>query len=255
MASQKSKQYPHKWPDGTYHSIPYTQHQQNMAVGTRQPWSPPPGTYDIGLDAQERTARKGYGETMEDIGRGSERLGSDFGVGQGDIERQRADVQRQYGESLTDLITQRTQGQEDYQTNLQTLARNYQRLGNTQQQAARQHGLYGGGALQQGAEKRAVNQALEKAPIDTAFNRFMQGSQLSEQRLGEAQLRGTGEVDRSAGRLGTTYERGIQDYTTQGRRAGTSLSDFIQDVAAAKQAQYKQYTGLPIPKPKKAKKK
>lgn len=30
MARKKSAKYPHKWPDGSYHSIPYQQHRQNV---------------------------------------------------------------------------------------------------------------------------------------------------------------------------------------------------------------------------------
>lgn len=255
MAAAKSKQFPHKWPDGSWHSIPYATHQQNTAVGVRQPWKPPPGKYDPNLDALERTARTGYSETIEDVGRQRGYGEEDYTLGLGDIERNRGEIGRQYGESLTDMLTARHQGQEDYQTNLNTLSRNFQRLGNTQAQSGRQHGLYGGGFQQQAAEKRATNMALEKAPIDTAFGRFMEGSQLAENRLGEARTRDIQGQERASGALGTAYGRQTTALTTQGRRAGTSLSDYIQDLAAARQAQYKRATGQKIPSTKKGKKK
>ena len=34
MAATRSAKYPHRWPNGTYHSIPYNQHQQNTGGGT-----------------------------------------------------------------------------------------------------------------------------------------------------------------------------------------------------------------------------
>jgi hypothetical protein len=46
-------------------------------------------------------------------------------------------VQRQYGENLSDLLKARSRGSEDYQTNLQTIARNFSQLGNQQAQQGR----------------------------------------------------------------------------------------------------------------------
>lgn len=258
MAATKTKQYPYRWKDGTYHSIPDTQHKQNVAVGQRQPWAPPAGTYDPSLDVQERAARTGYQQGVDDIGKGRERAASDFETNVGDISRQRGEYEQDYQGSLSDILRSRQQGQQDYQTNTQTIGRNYQRLGNTQQQRGRQMGLYGGGAAQQGAQKRAVNQGLEQTALDTSFNRFLEGSQISEQRLnleGNRALGDEGSFARGLTGLKTQYGRTGEDYTTAEGRAGTSLSDYIQDVSAARQAQFKLKTGQPIPKAKKPKKK
>lgn len=183
---------------------------------------PRPGSYDPDIDAQERAAERGFGYTTEDVDRGRERSLSDYLLGQGE-------VQRQYGENLSDLITQRTQGQQDYQTNLQSISRNFQRLGNAQAQTGRQRGL-AGGFQQQAARKRAVNQALERAPVDLGFKRFMEGSQLAEKRLGEAR-------DRDVGQLSLGYQRGDEDFGTTLQRAGRELEAFRLDSAAARQAQ------------------
>lgn len=256
MAAKKSAQYPHQWPDGTWHSIPYAQHQANVGQQVTLD-RPPPGSYDPGLDAQQRAAQRGYGQTLEDLVTQGSRATTDWTLSQedvqrqlGDVERQRGDVERGYGESLSDLLKSRTQGQQDYQTNLQTLARNYQRLGNTQAQRGRQAGLYGQGFAAQAARKRTANEALERQPIDTAFNRFLEGSQLSEQRLGEARQRSLEDVGRSAesvqrgeGQLNLGYQRGQQDIATQGQRAGTELEAYMRDIAEARQAQY----GKPLP--------
>lgn len=258
MATKKSAQYPYQWPDGTWHSIPATQHQQNVKIGKRQPWTPPPGSYDPNLDVQERTARTGYQENIEDIGKGSERETTDYGLGLTDIGRQRQEYQQDYSSNLSDILTARAHGQEDYQTNLQTLGRNYQRLGNTQAQRGRQMGLYGGGAAAQGAQKRAANQGIEKTALDTGLSRFMEGSQTAQQRLDQQRERalGTGGAfERATGQLELGHGRAQEDYATQERRQGSTLSDYIQDIAGARQAQYKQPTGLPTKTSKKTTKK
>lgn len=228
MAAKKSRQNPYQWPDGSWHSNSYTRHQQNLGLTKVTLDRPPAGTYDVGLDQQERAAVRGAQQTGEDLGTQGTRLGTDFTLGQ-------VETGRQYQESLTDLLKQREQTQQDYGTNLQTLARNYQQLGNRQAQQGRQAGL-AGGFTAQAARKRAANEAIERAPIDTSFNRFIEGSKLQEQQLGEAR-------DRSTGELGLNFERGSEDIATQGRRTGTELDAMIRDIAEARQAQW----GKPLP--------
>lgn len=203
---------------------------------------PPPGTYDPNVDVQERAARRGYDYTIDDLLKGRGRAEEDFGLGQAAIERQQGEVQRQYGENLDDLIRARTQGQQDYQSNLQTIARNFQRQGNVQAQRGRQAGLAGGFGAQ-AQRKRGVNEAIERAPVDVNFQRFIEGSQLGERRLGEAKQRSLDDVSRSGGQLALSYDRGNEDYGTTEYRAGNELQNYLQDAAAARQNQY----GGPLP--------
>jgi hypothetical protein len=167
---------------------------------TRTLIRPPAGSYDPNLDVQERAAKRGYRYTTEDLTRGSEREATDFGLGQENLGRQRGDVQRQYGENLSDLLKARARGSEDYQSNLQTIARNFSQLGNQQAQRGREAGLEGGYALQ-AARKRAANEAITRAPVDTGYKRFSADSTLDETRLGQAQQRSFDEIDRSGGQL------------------------------------------------------
>ena len=151
----------YRWPGESgpaRHSIPYSQHQKNTGARTVTLARPPAGSYDVDLDAQERAARRGYENTLEDTGLQRERGATDFGLGQQELERQRGDVTREHGESLSDLIRSRTQGQQDYQTSLQGIARNFQRLGNVQAQQGRKAGLRGGFAAQ-AQRKRAGQRA------------------------------------------------------------------------------------------------
>lgn len=209
-------------------------------------YRPPLGSYDPGLDAQERAAERGYDYTTKDIARGRERALSDFITAQGDIQRQKGDVQREYGENLTDMLTSRKRGQQDYTSNLQTINRNFQRLGNVQAQRGRQAGL-GGGFARQAARKRAANKAIERAPVDLNFQRFMADSRLGQKRLGEARVRSIDELDRSAGRLAEDYRRGGEDFDVTGYRAGRELENLRLDLADTRESQRQQTQGGGLP--------
>ena len=222
---------------------------------------PPPGSYDPVLDANERAANRGLKNLLWDTDRQGERLSTDFTLGQSDLARQRAEfgedittqrqgVERSYGRSLSDLLTERTQTGEDYTRNLAQLQRNYDQLGNQQAQRMRQVGVQAGGARAQAARKRAANQAWEKAPVDTSYNRAMQASQTNEARLGEDkqlsldeilrnEQRGYGQLDRSGGELNLNYGRGAEDLSVQLQRAQRENVAYGQDVAASRQAQYR----------------
>lgn len=194
---------------------------------------PPVGTYDPGLDAQRRQAMRGAQYTTEDLDVAGERASSDFGLQTGEINRQ-------YQENLNDLLQGRQRTEQDYQNNLQTLARNYQQLGNRQTQAGAQAGLEGGFAAQ-AARKRAANQQIEKAPLDLSLSRFLHDSVTSQRRLGEAK-------DRAIGQLGIDYSRGNEDRSVTGRRTGTELSNTLADINDAATAQFKQnYPGMALP--------
>jgi hypothetical protein len=243
MARRKPKRKPVRTVPVGRNTVPHKKAGHKKAPGRKIVLDrPPPGTYDPNLDVGERAATRGYRNTLDDIATSRERGATDFGLGQGDIARQQGEVNRQYGENLSDLIRSRTEGQQDYQTNLQGIARNFSRLGNVQAQRGRQAGLRGGFA-RQAQRKRDVNQQLERAPVDLGFKRFIEGSKLAETRLGQAKQRSLDEVDRSGGALDLSYQRGDQDLTTTESRAGNEFQNYLQDVAAARQAQY----GGPLP--------
>jgi hypothetical protein len=206
-------------------------------AGKPQPvFRPPAGSYDVTLDAQERAAQRGYDNTVDDTRLQRARSSDDFTIASGEN-------QRQYGESLADLLKARTQSQQDYGTNLQTIARNFSQLGNVQAQRGRQAGLAGGFAAQ-AQRKRATNEAITRAPVDLGFQRFIEGSKLAESRLGLAR-------DRGQGQLGLSYDRGSEDLETNLARAGVENQQFGVDIAAARQQQYAQGPMFKVPgKPK-----
>lgn len=267
MAAKKSKENPHQWADGSWHSIPQAQHASHLDVNAQKRAAlavPPPGTYDPGLDASERATNRGLGDLIADIGadtgvnrvRGTtDWLGQTAQLNQQGL-RNEADyatgvnrTEQASGRSLADLLTQRQQGGEDYQANVGTLQRNYATMGNNQNQAARAAGaMTGSGAQLQGARKREANQAIERAPLDTAYQRFQSGSQLAEQRLGEDKantladlLEGIGrsrqDLSTAGQQLDLGYGRQNTDWDTQLTRAGREAGQFGIDTAAARSAQ------------------
>jgi hypothetical protein len=246
------------WGDGLgkVHTIPLKQHQLNVRTAQGKVTSPPPGTYDPNLDAAQRSSQRGLSDLISDVAQGRERSTTDFGLGQAAIGASRTrmgedynsnvgTVNQNFSRSLADLLTARQQGTEDYHTNLASLDRTYQTLGSQQAQTARNAGAIGGsGAYAQAARKRTMNEALDKAPIDTAFRRFNDQSNLLR-----GYTRGGADLDTQVGQLGLNYQRGNEDLTTQQSRAQREASQFGLDTEAAKQAQY---GGNPIVLPRAA---
>jgi hypothetical protein len=259
MAAKKSDKYPYKWPDGTWHSVKWEDTKRGQAES--RPIDPPTGSYDPNLDVQGRAEGRAYENTLDDTGTNLRRAGEDlavqterYGIDKGrvgeDYDTSKAAIERSTGRSLTDLIQARTRGTEDYGTSLSNLQRQYTRLGNQQGEVSRKMGAEAtGGVYAQAARKRAENQALDKAPIDLAYNRFIQDSQTSEGRLGEDKqtsladlLRGrdrsVADLDWQQGANTLGYSRTTSDINTAATRAGDEHSAFQQDIATAKQLQY-----------------
>lgn len=261
MAAKKSSKYPYLWADGTYHSIPYEKHVQNRGT----PIAPPPGSYDPNLDVQEGQANLGYEQLGENLGITKDRALDAYGFGLAGLNLQGTRNQEDYGtaKNLTergyarqgaDLSTALAQGTEDYGTNIADLQRQFQRLGVAQAEGQRAAGaMAGSGANVQAARKRAENQAIERSPIDTAYNRFKESNALAQGRLGEdkqsdldalaLQLKRGGEdIDIGKGGLTTNLRYANEDYGTQMRQAFDTNTQFAQDIAKLRQAQ----AGTPV---------
>jgi hypothetical protein len=209
-----------------------------MAV-TFKPWTPwgtpPADRYDPGLDASLAASQRGYGDLITDASTGNARDTQDYGFGLGDI-------QRSQDRGLADLGTQRTQGTEDYNRNVGLLQRSYQQLGTRQSEQARVAGIAGGGAALQAARKRAENQAIDRQPLDTGYQRLLGGLDTAQTRLGE-------DSDIARGRLNVNYLRGIDDRGQQVLRGGRESVFFGADTAKAKSFQAAGTGWDPGPKP------
>lgn len=201
--------------------------------------SPPPGTYDPAIDAQVGQANRGLADLLVDYTRDYGEPGTALGGRAGeDLQLGKADVERGYGRSLADLLTGRSRGAEDYGRSVQTLDRNFARLGSAQTQAARAAGVQRGGALAQALAKRAENKAIERQPLDTNFARFNQDSALAQGRLGEDRGLALGGLDRG-------FLRGADDANTTLARAQRENAQFGLDANA--QRFYQADVPLPLP--------
>lgn len=198
---------------------------------------PPSGTYDPSIDASERAAQRGYHDVQSDTSKQNVRSAADFSTQMQDIGRQRdyglADilrsetrggqdlatqrtgVERDFGRGMADLLTARTRGTEDYNASVGTLNRNYQRLGSSQAQALTAGGAGGGGAFEQAQAKRTANQAIDRAPLDANYGRFMADSQQSQQRLDENHTQAVAALDLSGQRAGEDIGTARQRLTAQ----------------------------------------
>jgi hypothetical protein len=225
MPAKKSAKYPYQWKDGSWHSISEAQHVENKRANST-PIAPAPGTYDPNLDAQGRAAHRGLGDLIADVDTGKTNALDDYEIG---TEANKTAA----GRSLADLLTARSRTGEDYNTTIGNLQRQYSNLGTQQAGAQRKAGVSHGGAVMQAAEKRAANEAIDRAPIDTAYKRFTDDSTLAEGRLADDKK----VADET---LGLNYRRATDPLTTQQERAEREGVFFDTDLAAAKQFQSSQ---------------
>lgn len=185
------------------------------------PTSPPPGTYDPGLDQQARAAERGLVDFRSDAERDTARSEDDYLTARGDVERTR-------GEGIADIMRSRARGLED-------LDRRYARQASAQTQAINAAGALHGGALAAAMRRRAENRAYEQG-------RFMDDSALSESRL-------TGAADRDLGRLALGHQRSGEDRSTALTRAEREHGFLGQDINESRLFQAKQLGWDPPTKP------
>jgi hypothetical protein len=238
------------------------------------PFNAPAGSYDVGLDAAVRGSNRGLADLITDAGRDQERADYQTQWGRDDITRQRdeglGDLDTQNTRFTRDMGTNRQRGGEDYtkgkgrlsqdyQSTIAGLLRNYDRLGQSQRQQAAGAGYsgQGGGAVAQAARKRAENQAWDRKPVDTNFqrgnedmdtgwNRQQQDWNTAESDwgadYGTQKKRITDGADRNLGQLAVTGSWDSQDRQTGVTRGVRENREFGVDTQAAKVQQVQQTT-------------
>jgi hypothetical protein len=215
----------------------------------KAPVNPPPGTYDPAIDAQVRAAQRGYGDLGQDYTVGKTRAQDDYLTAtqndQTDYRNALGDLTQSHDRSLSDLLLGRTRGTEDYNTSLTNLDRGYQNLGNAQGGTITQAGGgFQGGALLQALQKRQANEAIDRAPIDTGYNRFLTDSQTQEGRINQDFTTGSSrlqdELNRQLGALSLGLDRAYGDQGDQTvalARAGRENTAFGIDATASRWGQ------------------
>jgi hypothetical protein len=227
----------------------------------------PPGSYDPTLDANLYKSRRDLqnlvglnptGNTYGgDIGTALERAASDYATARTqakeDYDTGTGRTEQGYQRNLSDLLLARQRGTEDYGTNIGTLQRNYQNLATSQGEQQRKAGAFpGGGAVAQATRKRAGNLAIDRSPIDTAYQRATTDSQTQESRYGQDRQASLDDLlrqyQRGTGQLDIGYGRTTENYGTQATRGQIEQSAYESDVEAAKRAQFQQlHPGAKLP--------
>lgn len=240
---------PYLWSNKTWHERPEGKQYRTTApkYKTSTISRAPAGSYDPGFDAQERAAGRGLGDLLDDVEREGMESTTDYTLSGIDFDRQQAELNEDYGEATSDV-------ERDYKVTIDDMLRNYRNLATGQAGQQRAAGLYGGGAAQQAAEKRAGNQAIEQERAD-----YSRGESLDD--LLRQHTRGTEGIQRGEGALALQYERGrnVREAITV-PRAQREFGALKQDLGESRMAQFLQGGGSttvrtkvkpkPLPKPK-----
>lgn len=232
-----------------------------------RPPTPPAGSYDPSLDAQEAAARRGLVDLRGDLGTQQARDVTDYAMGQDELSRARyrnqSDIQSQMIGNFQDIDTQLNRTAEDEQRQTQLLNRQFGILGRNQLQAVNTAGVIRGGALLQAAARRAENQGIEQQSINQAAARrhedLSRQRQRVEQEGARAIDRGFEDYNLGMGKLGLEYSlpdannplggRRYQDRTTQVTRAERENTAFGLDIGAQRSYQAAGAGWDPEPKP------
>ena len=179
-----------------YGQLPYGSYDPSIYVNAQ--------LANLGLANQHEDYNLAYGANgtaRQDLATALARASQDYGLSNDSL-------QRGEGRGLADLLTARQRGDEDYQNQIKALQRQYDILGENQLQAVNQAGDTEGGALAQALQKRTANQAIDRAPLDTNYQRFVSDNTLAQQRLQE-------DANANLAGLQLSYGRGTGDYQTQ----------------------------------------
>lgn len=226
------------------------------------PAAPPAGTYDPALDAQLGAVNRGYQYTLQGLDTQGSRSEEDYG-------QQTHALTTGRDQSLADLLRGHTRAGEDFDrtgarlgedhtTNLESIGRNYQRLGVAQAGAAVQAGVATqGSTLANALRARQENQGLDTSAENRSFGRASDDLSTSRAREGEDYGTQTSRVssyydDPKYGALAqaaTGYQRGVDDRATQAGQAGIETTQYGLDTTAQKnyQAQGAGYVAPPKP--------
>lgn len=206
--------------------------------------------YDPSLDAQARAVWRGLAYATQGANTAQSRALEDYGVGTAAAQEQSgwntADNQTSYQRQMEDIAQGRQRTGEDYQHSIAALQRSYQQLANKQGQQQRQQGILAGGAVLAAARRRASNQAWDRQPIDTSYQRAMQDYDTQQARdtqdFQSAQQRGQSSLNDQLGALGLTLTRSQADIGNQLSQQQIEAQQFGIDNAAEMDF-YKQLAG------------
>lgn len=196
--------------------------------------TPPPGTYDPALLAQEQAGQRGLTDFQADQARDTTRATDDFTRSSNDVTRNR-DL------SLADIARNVGRENENYGTATADVERNYGNLGRSQAGGIFAAGA-GGGALAAAAAARRANQGRDQQGLDTTHSRAIAD-------YGTQSTRTADDATRQLGALTLGNQRQGEDSQTALTRAVREQGALTQDTAASQWFQAAATGYAPPPKP------
>lgn len=185
------------------------------------PDAPPYFTYDPEIEAQRRESERGLEDTeantktslhyaQTDLHQALKGIHIKAHRGRQDINRSADRANQKLGNEQADTEKGAHRREQDFQTGLANIARQFGQLGHRQGEAANASGTYDRGTLTAGATARANNQGLAEAPIKTGMARNSEDLATALGRIGTARGEVAADQTRGLGRVGqdARLERG-----------------------------------------------
>lgn len=230
---------------------PYNPKQKKPPGPPTDPYiTPPPLSFDPSIEAQRRASQRGLEDTEGDIATKEHFGEKDLDQALRDIRtktsRSRGDINRnafRAGRTLDsqeqDANTRGRRANEDFDTQLANIGRQFAQLGHRQGEAANAAGVNDAGTTAASGAARAGNQRLAEAPIGVARGRTNEDLATALARigtgrsdLGEDQTRSLTQLtqDRNRDRNLTKQERGREEFTNQRTEERARREGAISDV-------------------------
>lgn len=193
---------------------------------------PPYLSFDPAIEAQRREAKRGLEDTEADVTtkqhfattdlhQALRKIHRDTVRSRQDINRSATRAERKLGYQEADTQTNARRRQEDFNSALSNIARNFGQLGHRQAEAASAGGVLDQGTLAAGGAARAQNQALAEAPIHTAQGRAGEDLTTALGRIGTARTEAATDQQTGLARL-----KQNRDFEREGAKRTTGRETF-----------------------------
>lgn len=190
-------------PTGGIGYNPRKRHARRPGVPSPKPivvggyTQPPALTYDPAIEAERRAAGRGLEDievdlaakehfATRDLSQALRDIRTRTSRSRNDLNRSFARGQRRIGEQGDDVRLKANRANQDFDTQIATIGRQFAQLGQRQRESNNAAGVLGGGTEAAAQVARARNQGLAEAPIQTARERVGGDLATALRRLGTA---------------------------------------------------------------------
>jgi hypothetical protein len=173
------------------------------------------GFEDIQADVQtaRHFARRDLAQALRNIrtdtSRSRGKLNRDFSRSQGDIQRGAERGERKIGEEESDVRLDAGRANQDFDTQLANIGRQFAQLGQRQGESANAAGVLGGGTQAAAQVARSRNRTVAESPVHTARQRVGEDLATALRGLGTAREDLGEDRDRELGELSEDRVRGL----------------------------------------------